>query len=144
MCMEAPDGLVFWSKNHQAFDDKAFEGVCLSKKEGQVLLRRAKYPWFLQYLIKKFFWTYFIKSVKRHVFSMNYLKNHHPVALWGLHHLSAEKLYCLSLIWASQGAVFGVAPCSSICLKQEIWLCPHYNFSPSEGVVSISSLITCY
>lgn len=74
MCMKAPDGLIFWSKSHQAFDDKAFEGVCLTKKEGQVLLRRAKHPWFLQYRLKKFFGMYFIKSVKRHVFSMKYLQ----------------------------------------------------------------------
>lgn len=60
MGMEAPEGLVLWgyrawSKSHQAFYDKAFEGVCLLKKEGQVLLRSAKHPWFLQYLVKKLF-----------------------------------------------------------------------------------------
>lgn len=67
-------GTQAWSKSHQAFYDRAFEGVCLLKKEEQVLLRSTKHPWFLQHLVKKFFTTYFIKSVKGHVFSMKYLQ----------------------------------------------------------------------
>lgn len=146
--MEAPDGLVLWgyrawSKSHQAFYDKAFEGVCLLKKEGQVLLRSAKHLWFLQYLVKKFFCiTLYQKCQKACV---EHETSPRITILWlsgtclGAAPPFCWKTFFLSQIWACQGAGFDVAPCSSICLKQEVWLCHHCNFSPSEGVVFISS-----
>lgn len=79
MCLEAPDALILWgdrvwSKSLQAFYDKAPEGGCWLKKEGQVLLRSAKPQAPPIPHQEDFFSIYFIKSVKGHVFSMKYLQ----------------------------------------------------------------------